>query len=460
MSGRRINRNEPPSDQHTEGLPEGRRQERRPLEAELPRREPDDGGHRPPEDDRVSRRRYEPYRSSYPTERRRRSAEASPEVAQYFGQKQRTSEQNAALRAARNKKRRRQSLLRTGICAFLLVTVLVLGVVAIWKGFAKKPPVQNSNSSESSSQQEGDQRDPNAPTRLSGDRKEDFYTFLIIGRDTVGGGNTDTILLASYDVPNQKMNVMNIPRDTMVNVSWDVKKINSVYNYYGGGDKGIAALDKKISELVGFVPDFQVIVELDAVAKLVDALGGVTFNVPCDMNKVTEDLVINLKAGEQKIDGHKAMQLIRFRGYLNADLGRMQTQQDFIKVVLQKVLSISSVPRMTELVKVFQESVTTNLKNGELAWFAQKAVLGGLSSENIFLATMPCAEIKVWSREYKHKLDYVLPKTDELIALVNERFNPYLEPLKPSELDIMHVNDDGTIGSSTGKLEDTRANQR
>lgn len=458
MSGRRIDRNnEPPADWRPEGP--SRKQERRPLEANLPRREPDDGRHRPPEDDRRSRRTYESTRTSYPTERRRRSAEASPEVAKHFGQQQRTAEQNAALRAARNKKRQRHRMIRTGICVLLILTVLILGGVAIWKGFAKKPPVNNPDSSQSASQEET-QRDPNAPTRLSGDRKEDFYTFLIIGRDTVGGGNTDTILLASYDVPNQNMNVMNIPRDTMVNVSWDVKKINNVYNMYRGGDKGIDALDKEISELVGFVPDFQVVVELDAVAKLVDAIGGVTFNVPCDMYKETEDIIINLKAGEQKINGQKAMQLIRFRGYPNADRGRMQTQQDFIKVVLEKALSISSVTRIGDLVKVFQESVTTNLKSGELAWFAQKAVFGGLRSENLFLTTMPCDDTKVWSRDYKQKLSYVVPKTDELVALVNERFNPFLEALKPSELDIMFVNSDGTIGSSTGKLEDTKANQR
>ena len=57
-----------------------------------------------------------------------------------------------------------------------------------------------------------------------GERKsEDYYTVLILGRDTGGGGNTDTMLLASYDVTNQKATVMSIPRDTMVNVAWDMK---------------------------------------------------------------------------------------------------------------------------------------------------------------------------------------------------------------------------------------------
>ena len=92
------------------------------------------------------------------------------------------------------------------------------------------------------------------------------------------------MLLASYDVTNQKATVMSIPRDTMVNVSWDIKKINSVYNTYGGGDRGIQALYKEISQLVGFEPDYQVIVEWEAVGEIVDAMGGVWFDVPRNMN--------------------------------------------------------------------------------------------------------------------------------------------------------------------------------
>ena len=45
---------------------------------------------------------------------------------------------------------------------------------------------------------------------MSGQR-DGVYTFLLVGRDTGGGGNTDTMLLASYDVTNQKATVMSIP---------------------------------------------------------------------------------------------------------------------------------------------------------------------------------------------------------------------------------------------------------
>ena len=59
--------------------------------------------------------------------------------------------------------------------------------------------------------------------RTDGDRREGVYTFLAFGRDTGGGGNTDTMMVVSYDTAAQKLNAVNLPRDTMVNVSWDLK---------------------------------------------------------------------------------------------------------------------------------------------------------------------------------------------------------------------------------------------
>ena len=63
---------------------------------------------------------------------------------------------------------------------------------------------------------------------LSADRKEQFYTFLLVGQDTYGGGNTDTMMLAAYDVPNQKLSVMSLPRDTFVNYNGRRVLLNSV----------------------------------------------------------------------------------------------------------------------------------------------------------------------------------------------------------------------------------------
>ena len=182
-----------------------------------------------------------------------------------------------------------------------------------------------------------------APAATGNGRVEDYYTVLILGRDTGGGGNTDTMLLASYDVTNQKATVMSIPRDTMVNVSWDIKRINSVYNYYGGGDQGIQYLYKEIAQLVGFEPDYQVVVEWDAVGQIVDAMGGVWFDVPRNMNydDPYQDLHIHQEKGYRLLTGDDAMQVLRYRhdndmryGYPDGDLGRIKTQQAFLTAMV------------------------------------------------------------------------------------------------------------------------------
>ena len=197
-----------------------------------------------------------------------------------------------------------------------------------------------------------------------GERKsEDYYTVLILGRDTGGGGNTDTMLLASYDVTNQKATVMSIPRDTMVNVPWDVKKINGVYNYGGGGDRGIQALYKEISQLVGFEPDFQVVVEWEAVGEIVDAMGGVWFDVPREMDYEDpyQDLSIHLDKGYQLLNGEQAMGVVRFRdganGYKTGDLGRIETQQAFLKAMVEQLLKIENVTKINRFIEVFQKNV-------------------------------------------------------------------------------------------------------
>ena len=166
------------------------------------------------------------------------------------------------------------------LMAVAILLALAIVIVLAWKSVFVRPdvtkPSQPSASGRSGAVTDTIDYGDGVRPLAEGERKsKDFYTVLILGRDTGGGGNTDTMLLASYDVTTQKASVMSIPRDTMVNVSLDVKKINSVYNVYGGGEKGRTALYKEISQLVGFEPDFEVIGEWDVVGQLVDGIGGV-----------------------------------------------------------------------------------------------------------------------------------------------------------------------------------------
>ena len=303
--------------------------------------------------------------------------------------------------------------------------------------------------------------------RVGGERKsKDWYTVLILGRDTGGGGNTDTMLLASYDVTNQKATVMSIPRDTMVNVPWDIKRINSVYNYYGGGEKGIQNLYKEISQLVGFEPDYQVVVEWEAVGQLVDAMGGVWFDVPRNMSywDPYQNLEILQKKGYRLLTGEDAMQVIRYRhdsnmkyGYADGDLGRIKTQQAFLTAMIEQLLKLENITKVNQFVKVFQENVETDLSFQNILWFAKSAYMGGLKMENVKFVTMPNNNAPCWSRSYQNMQSYVTPNASELLDLVNNDLSPFVERFTLSDLDIMSVNSDGSISSTTGRVEDSKA---
>ena len=304
--------------------------------------------------------------------------------------------------------------------------------------------------------------------RSDGERKsQDYYTVLILGRDTGGGGNTDTMLLASYDVTNQKATVMSIPRDTMVNVSWDIKKINSVYNTYGGGDRGIQALYKEISQLVGFEPDYQVIVEWEAVGEIVDAMGGVWFDVPRNMNydDPYQDLHIHQEKGYRLLTGDDAMQVLRYRhdndmryGYPDGDLGRIKTQQSLLKAMIEQLLQLKNVTKIGDFARAVKNNVTSDLTFEEMLWFGSQAVMGGLKVEDVNFVTMPNTALYVYSRAYpRWPQNYVFPKAQELLDIVNNELSPFAEKFTMSNLDIMSLNSDGSLSSSTGHVEDSKA---
>ena len=136
---------------------------------------------------------------------------------------------------SKQKKAKKPSRLTKGqkwlLAVAIVLAVVLVAVVALDGLFVKPELPGKGNGSNADGTQAGDGIDygDGVQPRVSGERKsKDYYTVLILGRDTGGGGNTDTMLLASYDITNQKATVMSIPRDTMVNVPWDIKRINSV----------------------------------------------------------------------------------------------------------------------------------------------------------------------------------------------------------------------------------------
>jgi LCP family protein required for cell wall assembly len=177
-------------------------------------------------------------------------------------------------------------------------------------------------------------------------------------------GLSDTMLLLRFNPRDDQLVVMSIPRDTRALVNGQLTKINEA-NLNGGP----ALTAESISELLGGVAiDRYIRINVQGVEKLIDALGGVHVNVPKDM-KYQDDsqhLYINLKAGEQQLDGDKAMQFLRFRYDEYGDIGRVQRQQMLMRAVVEQALNPATIARLPKILSVIQSHVDTNLSVEEL----------------------------------------------------------------------------------------------
>lgn len=356
------------------------------------------------------------------------------------------------------KTRSRDAIIRRRVTILAVVAAVMLLLAVGLKMWIREPTITPPPTPSQGADEPGKE-----PVQFS-DRKEGVYTFLLLGRDTGGGGNTDTMMVVAYDTKNQKVDVLNIYRDTMVNAPWDIKRINSVYNFNGGGEKGIEALKGYLKDLIGFAPDYYITVEWDAVGELVDAIGGVEFDVPYEMHywDPTQNLRINQAKGYRTLNGDDAMQVIRWRQNNDGsrvkvgDVGRVSIQQDFLKAVVKKCLSTIDVGTVTKYAQIMLDNVTTDIPLGNIVWFGTQAL--GLDLNNLSFHSLPGKlNGSAWSRTYRNYQSYVLPDGEALVELVNASLNPYTEDIELSDLDIMSVNKDGSLSSSRGEVKDSKA---
>ena len=261
-------------------------------------------------------------------------------------------------------------------------------------------------------------------------RKRGNSTILLAGTDA-SGDRTDTIMLLNIDRKAGKLSLMSIPRDTKVNSTYTPHKINAAYGVNGSGEQGMDALMEYVSECIGFRPDGYMLIDLNVFVELVDLMGGVRFDVPCDMyyNDPTQDLYINLQAGEQKLNGEQAMGVVRFRsGYAMADLERVNVQRDFLSAALHQWVSVKNLWKLPKALSLLLDHTLTDLSTANLLWMAESVVLCGTG--DMMMTTIP------------HGLngdgEYVLIDAQETLDLVNESFCPYEQGITMDDLYIAY----------------------
>ncbi len=291
---------------------------------------------------------------------------------------------------------------------------------------------------------------------------------------------TDTIMLASYDPKTQEAALLSIPRDTFIGVnkayasSYD--KINAVYQ------TGVDNLLEDVENITGINVEYYLKVDTEALKVLVDEIGGVYFDVPIDMHYTDrgQGLYIDLKAGEQLLDGDKAEQVVRFRHnsdgttypleYGGEDLGRMRTQRAFLTALLEQTIENMDVNMIFDFLDIAKEYVETNLDFEAIKDYVPYVL--DFKIEDLKTATLPGiaeqAEISriwiytVYEDEAKEVIDELFyGKEPEKITVDEENIieseNIVNEETSLEPLNIEIINGSGSISKVTEVIKELEA---
>ncbi|NBI09312.1 LytR family transcriptional regulator [Colidextribacter sp. OB.20] len=267
------------------------------------------------------------------------------------------------------------------------------------------------------------------PAAPSLEQRELVYNIFLAATDK-GGSLSDTMMVMSYDIKNQTVGVISIPRDTLV-----ARKSGNPRLVYGKG--GLEQRMADVSDMLGIPIHYYIKVNLKGFISLVDYLEGVDINIPCNMDydDPYQDLHIHYKKGPAHLNGKQAMEVVRFRknndgsGY--SDVGRTETQQLVLVALAKKVLSWNSITRVNGFVEIFNESVDTNLTLNDMLYFAKEGINLDPSTA-VETATLPGRGDGVYrGYNYCYELD-----PEGTLDLVNRLVNPYTRPLTLEDLNL------------------------
>jgi LCP family protein required for cell wall assembly len=280
------------------------------------------------------------------------------------------------------------------------------------------------------------------PTPAASEEPGGVYTLLLVGNDD-GNGNTDTILLCRLDTAAHTLHAVNIPRDTLINADWQLRKINAVYwtDRLQGGN-GIDALKRHIRMLCGFEPDNYAVLDLKDLVTAVDLLGGVDFDVPRAMHydDPTQDLHIHLDEGPQHLSGEKVMWLCRYRsGYPSGDLGRIEMQQSFLRACVEQFAVLGKVPNLLKAASYLAGELDTDMTAANMIWYVRQAL--ACRGEGLRFETLPTASATV------HGYSYAVVRLWEWLAMLNESLAPAGQEFTPSDLDLVYSGETGYAGT-------------
>ncbi|WP_282929309.1 LCP family protein [Anaerococcus sp. Marseille-Q7828] len=248
-------------------------------------------------------------------------------------------------------------------------------------------------------------------------KEEGQYLILLVGVDKNGNDDntdftrTDTIMLISADTKTGEMELMSIPRDSRVKIRDKFDKVNHAHAF-----GGIELTMQTLRQFLGLDIDYYVQVNYQALINIVDALGGVDYDVPEGINIHKGKVKIN--PGPNHLDGNEVMWYLRTRNiYNNGDIGRVNTQQAFVKAMVDEMVKKSKDMNLMTFISNYIKYVKTNLPMSAMLDLAGH--INSFSSDKMSTHTVPGMEQTI------NGTSYWIPDYDKTWQIVDDSYSNF-----------------------------------
>ncbi|MBU5673604.1 LCP family protein [Paenibacillus brevis] len=257
---------------------------------------------------------------------------------------------------------------------------------------------------------------------------------------------SDTMLVASLDPVAKQIHLFSIMRDTYAKIpEHGSDRINAAITH--GPNTAMAT----VSDLLGIPIQYYVYTDFQGFIELVDAVGGVDFYVEKNMRYTSaadnHEYDIDLKEGQQHLDGNTALQYVRFRHDAMSDFTRTERQRNFLKAVAEKLKTTTSIMKLPSILEKINPYIDTNLTVNDM-W---KLATVGYDSSMVSSKQIPPMELLEEKRVGGAQVLGVRDE-DKLKEYVQEVFEKALQPAVDET-----TPDDGTAPDPESKTTDTNS---
>lgn len=206
---------------------------------------------------------------------------------------------------------------------------------------------------------------------------------LLLGMDARPGektARTDTIILASIDRKIGRAVLLSIPRDTRIADYGPLRKINLVNQI-----KGPEATCKEVEKLLGVEVNHYVLTNFQGFQNLIDLLGGIDLEV--EFNLYSPSTQTSLVRGQRHLNGKQTLLYARYRGTVDADIGRTARQQKVMLAIYRQFMRVETIPKLPQMIQEVRQNVQTNITAGDLLYLAR--LITTIEEQNIITQTLP-----------------------------------------------------------------------